>query len=308
MDIAAPVHDLERERGGSAAILVARVRGVDDEAGESGGGELRSDRLAQALGIERGADLRDVHGVVWMQPAPAQHRDLEQVEAAFHDAGRAARTARCASSHQCRLTLYQMSAACVRFDVSMPLGRRERRRRIVGVDPRARDRVGGEMRGERQSDVAVRRRQRDVAHARGARSRDNGSSSQRPPASGSPGIQKPVNSSTLSGILRSRGSIAHCPSRTRIVLPVASAAAYGSFRPTTGRVCAGQRIADRRARKRLAGGGIATRRSPRRTRRQARAARGWRSCRPGCVRSASASCRRARSARRSRRPARRCRR
>ena len=55
------------------------------------------------------------------------------------------------------------------------------------------------------------------------------------PAIGSFGISKPVNSVTVSGILRSRGSIDHCPSSTRGSQPVASAAAYATCSPTTAR-------------------------------------------------------------------------
>ena len=44
-----------------------------------------------------------------------------------------------------------------------------------------------------------------------------------------------MNSSTVSGTLRSRGTMSHWPSSTRIRLPVASALAYGTRSPTTGR-------------------------------------------------------------------------
>jgi hypothetical protein len=48
-------------------------------------------------------------------------------------------------------------------------------------------------------------------------------------------MKNPVNSATVSGTRRSRGTMSHWPSSTRMTLPVASAAAYGTWSPTTGR-------------------------------------------------------------------------
>ena len=156
--------------------------------------------------------VTDVHRVVRMHFAPAHHRRLEQVEPAFHSAppgliaARRALISRCASMHQCFLTLYQMSAACTMLALSMsgPSGSaRLRRRGVVVVDPGARRRVA-----RRDSACAAcgcgwsRRAARRYAPAR-SRRRDMRSLPGGVPAIRSHSIENPVNSSTVSGIARS---------------------------------------------------------------------------------------------------------
>ena len=223
---------------------------------------------------------------------------------------RAARSARWASMHQCFLTLYQMSAACSRLDASAsPAARRRRGAGRVRVDPRAGLGWVGEMLGARQPDVAVRRRQRDVAHARGAGRRGTARRPHRLPAIGSQGMHE---AGELVDRVRNRAQ----PRQHRPLAEQHARQLAGRERRRVADFQADHRTrprrsADRDRRARLAASSVAgspdrDRRAERR--RRARAAPGSPACRPGCGRSASASCRRARSARRARRRARRCRR
>ena len=116
-----------------------------------------------------------------------------------------------------------------------------------GIDPRADRGIVGECsaRGTRGGVASGSMTLRTCARP-SARTADRPS---RLPAIGSFGMVKPVNSVTVSGIPRRRGSIVHCPSSRRGSQPVAIAAAYATCRPTTGRVgrCAGRRSSCARA-------------------------------------------------------------
>ena len=162
-----------------------------------------------------------------------------------------AASTRCAAWHQCRFTLYQMSAACTMFVVSTPadLGRR---RRAVGrpfIDPAARRLLAGEMQRIGKSHVAVAGRQRDVAHARGAdgciglgvaqRSRDCVPGN-RESGEIRDGIGNPAQSGDHVPLAQQYPRQLACRQRRRVVDRQPLHRPHGS----------GARIADRRARKR----------------------------------------------------------
>ena len=109
----------------TAGPFVALPATVEHEPGEAQALELAPDARFEPRHVERLRQRDHVHRIVRMHFAPAHHRRLKQVEPAFHSAplgliaARRALISRCASMHQCFLTLYQMSAACTMLALSM---------------------------------------------------------------------------------------------------------------------------------------------------------------------------------------------
>ena len=265
-------------------------------------------RSRRAGGRRRGGCRRARRGRRCTDAAPpAQHRDLEQVEAPSRISGREPRAPRAAphrtsaSSPEC-----QMSAACSQVDVSMPSGAGRGVAGIVGVDPRASCAVGGKMRRDGRPMWLYDAGSSRCARAR-CRSRDN---ARRREAAGERIARDPVAGEFVDGVgyLAQPRQHRPLPSRTR---GIACRWRAPRRRAASGpRRAAVARSADRRIvvrGKRLAGGGTGPGSPRRKVAGQLVQRRGWRACRPGCGRSASASCRRARSARRPRRRAARCR-
>src|ERR1022692_3201150 len=84
--------------------------------------ELPRNGVPEALAVERVRDGHDMHRVIGVEVAPAQHRALKKIEPVVHAPAaaslRRARIDRCSSMHQCFLTLNQISAECSRLAVS----------------------------------------------------------------------------------------------------------------------------------------------------------------------------------------------
>ncbi len=121
-------------------------------------------------------------------------------------------------------------------------------------------------------------------------------------------MSNPVNSVTVSGIARSRGSIVHWPSSRRGQPAGGKRRSVSDVQADDRPRYARQRIDDRRARQRLATRRIDDLQRLVKSRRRVRTAYGSPASRPGCVRSASARGRFAHSRRRALPPAPRCRR
>ena len=104
-------------RRGAAGPFIAQAAAIETESGKPELLKPPPDVRFEPCRIQRTRHVNNMHGIVRMQLAPPDHCRLEQVEPAFHSAppgltaARRAVIRRCASRHQCFLTLYQMSAA-----------------------------------------------------------------------------------------------------------------------------------------------------------------------------------------------------
>src|SRR5208282_244295 len=72
---------------GPAAILEACAPPGEEEPRQAGRLELTGDARSKTRRLQRLPHHDDMHGVVWMQLPPTQHRGLKQIELASHRAG-----------------------------------------------------------------------------------------------------------------------------------------------------------------------------------------------------------------------------
>lgn len=84
--VAVRLQDRHVDMDGAFRVLVAATLEVECELADARIGEIAVDRIRQARRVERTGQLRDVHRVVRVRGAPAQHRRLEDVETALHGA------------------------------------------------------------------------------------------------------------------------------------------------------------------------------------------------------------------------------
>ena len=118
-------HAQSRSRGATVPFIASPAR-VEFEPRYPEQLQLATKRRFEPNRVDGLPHTDDVHGIVWMQRAPAQDGGLEKVEPSLHPGGILAATARrcriirCASRHQCFLMLNQTSAATTRLPVSTP--------------------------------------------------------------------------------------------------------------------------------------------------------------------------------------------
>src|SRR5205807_7836948 len=105
-------------RRAAAGPFIAQAAAIETESGKPELLEPSPDPRLEPRRIHRTRHVNNMHGIVRVHLAPADHCRLEQVQLAFHPAPPFAAIAarrelikRCAPRHQCFLTLYQMSAA-----------------------------------------------------------------------------------------------------------------------------------------------------------------------------------------------------
>src|SRR5215831_17425538 len=244
-DVKLPLHLLVERYGGirtsadhvelspsrASAPDVTAAAAVELETNQAALLQRGRDHVLQARSGERFVDAKRMHGAVRIELAPAQHHRLEKIEPMHHPpllfaSSRAwrARISFCASMHQCFLTLYQISAACTMLDVSIPAssggavpspGRYWSIHARVSALSASAFALGMAIWLVEAGSTTVRTWAVPVAWY----------GSLPNIAIGSHSMMNPVNSSTLSGIARSRLTISHWPNRTRSNRPVASDAA-----------------------------------------------------------------------------------